>query len=436
MARKRNGVKIVVIGGGSLYSAELIDGLIRNSELMPITNLTLVDIYSERLRIVGEMAQRMLDHAHYPLELVLTSDRSEALEGADFVISQIRVGGMSARLLDESVPPRYGVIGQETVGPGGIACALRTVPVMMQIADDITRICPDAWLLNFTNPAGVVTEALLKYSRIKTIGLCNIPTELRIGIAQICGVDFDDVELDYFGLNHLGWIRDVIVKGKSCMEEVLNTYISLSNEEPDPLFDARLLEMLEMIPTYYVSFYYNHPRMLADQLQGMKSRAERVMEIEQELLKLYADPATVEKPALLAERGGRHYSTVAIRLMAAIYNNSGETQILDVPNQGTFTNLPPTAIIEVPCRVDSQGAHPLPAAPMPGYVSGLVAAVKASEQLTVDAALTGDERSALRALAAHPLVPSFAVARSLLAALLAENIDYLPQFMFETLEQV
>jgi 6-phospho-beta-glucosidase len=307
---------------------------------------------------------------------------------------------------------------------------------MLDIAEDICRICPDAWLLNFTNPAGVVTEALLKYSGAKVIGLCNIPMEMHIGIAQMCGVDLNDVHLDYFGLNHLSWIRDVVIDGKSRMDEVLKTYIDLSMEAPDPLFDARLLEMLEMIPTYYVSFYYNHPRMLADQLQGVKCRAERVMEIEQDLLRLYDNPATVAKPPLLAERGGRHYSTVAIRLISAIVNNSGATQILDVPNGMTFANLPADAVVEVPCRVDALGAHPLPITKMPTHVVGLIEAVKASEQLTVEAALTGDERAALRAITAHPLVPSFAVARSLLAGLLAENIDYLPQFALEALEEV
>jgi len=431
----RHGIKLVVIGGGSPYSAELIDGLIRNRDQLPIANLTLVDIYAERLRIVGGMARRMLEHANYPLELTLTSQREDALQDADFVISQIRVGGMSARIFDESVPPRYGVIGQETVGPGGIACALRTIPVMMEMAEDVCRICPDAWFLNFTNPAGIVTEALLKYSSVKVIGLCNIPMEMHMGIAKMCGVDFNDVHLDYFGLNHLSWIRDVIIRGESRMDEVLNAYIDLSNEAPDPLFDGRLLEMLEMIPTYYVSFYYNHPRMLADQLEGVKCRAERVMEIEQELLRIYDDPATVEKPPLLAERGGRHYSTVAIRLISAIFNNSGETQILDVPNGKTFANLPADSVIEVPCVVDARGAHPLPATAMPTHVVGLVEAVKASEQLTVEATLNGDERAALRAITAHPLVPSFAVARSLLAGLLAENIDYLPQFALEALEE-
>lgn len=431
----RDGVKIAVIGGASSYTPELIDGFISHRARIPITNLTLMDVYSERLKIVGGMAQRMLRHAAYPLDVTLTSDRAEALEGADFVITQIRVGGMSARLLDETVPPRYGVVGQETVGPGGIASALRTIPVMLDIAYDVSRICPDAWFINFTNPSGLITETLLKHTSVNAIGLCNIPTDMQAGIAKMCQANYDDVALDYIGINHLSWIRDVRIRDTWRMDEVLRTYINLMSQDSDPLFDAELLETLGMIPSYYLAFYYNHPRMLTEQLQGLQLRAERVMEIERDLLRLYADPKTVEKPTLLTERGGSRYSTVATRLIAAIVEDSGETQILNVPNNGTFANLDSDAVIEVPCRVDAKGAHPLPTTPIPLHVLGLVETVKASEQLAIEAAISGDQPTALRALMTNPLVPSFAVARSLLAALLAENVDYLPQFALYSLEK-
>jgi 6-phospho-beta-glucosidase len=255
---------------------------------------------------------------------------------------------------------------------------------------------------------------------------------MHLGIARICEEKFEDVTLDYIGINHLSWIRDVFVCGGSRMDGVLNAYIQLMSQDANPLFDDGLLETLGMIPSYYLAFYYHHPRMLTEQLHGLQSRAERVMDIEQQLLRLYADPKTVEKPALLTERGGTHYSLVAIQLIAAIIENSGETQSLNVANGGTFTNLAPEAVIEVPCRVDARGAHPLPAAPIPLHVRGLLETVKASEQLTIEAAIMGDQRIALRALMTNPLVPSFTVARSLLAALLAENVDYLPQFALYT----
>lgn len=424
----RNGLKIAVIGGASSYTPELIDGLIRFRERIPVSNLTLMDIYYERLKIVGEMAGRMLDHAGYPLDVTLTTDRAEALDGADFIICQIRVGGMSARLIDESIPPRYGVVGQETVGPGGIASTLRTVPVMLDLAADVERYCPDAWFINFTNPSGVITDALLNHSKVHAIGLCNIPIDLQMGIAQICDEPLENVELDYFGINHLSWIRDVTVRGKSVMDHVLQSYIRLMKQDSDPLFDPHLLETLGMIPGYYLSYYYNRPRMLTDQLHGLQLRAEKVMEIEQKLFRMYADPTVIDKPALLGERGGRHYSLVALRLIAGILEDSGERQILNVANGETFTNMSPTAVVEVPCRVDAQGAHPLPADPIPLHVRGLLETVKSSEQLSIEAAISGDSQTALRALMTNPLVPSFAVARSLLAALLAENVDYLPQF--------
>lgn len=425
---KPEGIKIAVIGGASAYTPELIDGLIRSRSRLPLASLTLMDIYGERLKVVGGMAQRMFDHANYPLTVELTTDRAHALQGADFVVCQIRVGGMTARLNDETIPPRYGVIGQETVGPGGITSALRTIPVMLEIARDVERICPDAWFLNFTNPSGVITETLLTQTRVKAIGLCNIPTDMHLGIAELCFAPFDAVQIDYFGINHLSWIRDVHVNGVSKMDTVLETYIELMNQDDDPLFDARLLETIGMIPSYYLSYYYNRNRMLNEQLHGGKSRAERVFEIEQALLSLYADQATVEKPALLAERGGRHYSTVAVNLIAAIAENSGEQQILNVANGPTFSNFTPDSVIEVACKVDAQGAHPLPAAPIPAHVIGLMQTVKSSEKLTIEAAITGDQQTTLRALMTNPLVPSLAVARSLYAALLAENIDYLPQF--------
>lgn len=426
---RTNGLKITVIGGGSSYTPELMDGLISHRERIPLAELVLMDTYAERLTVVGQLTQRMFDHAGYPVHVTLTTDRAAALNGADIVIAQIRVGGMATRLIDESVPPRYGVIGQETVGPGGIANALRTIPVMLDIAHDMQRLCPDALLINFTNPSGMITETLLRLTPIKVIGLCNIPIDMQFEIARTLHVPFEAVAIDYFGINHLSWIRNVYVNGQACMPEVVRAYISQVAREDSPLFSPDLIETLGMLPSYYLSFYYNHPRMLNEQLQGPQTRAERVMEIEHDLFQIYASPNLVEKPALLSERGGRNYSLAAARLISAVLENSGEVQIVSVANNGTFPNMPPEAAIEVPCQIDATGAHPLPAAPVPVAVRGLLEAVKTSEQLAIEAALTGDERTALLALLANPLVPSFGVARSLLAALLAEHADYLPQFV-------
>ncbi|RPJ00410.1 MAG: 6-phospho-beta-glucosidase, partial [Chloroflexi bacterium] len=301
--------------------------------------------------------------------------------------------------------------------------------VMLDIARDVERLAPQSTLINFTNPSGLVTEALRCHSSVQAIGLCNLPTNLRIEIATLLAVSPEAVTLDYVGLNHLGWVRGVWVDGQDRMQEALRAMIAMAEQERDPVFSPELLETVGFIPGYYLAFYYHHDRMLAHQRQASQTRAERAREIEKELLKLYADPTVTEKPALLSERGGERYSTAAISLIASLVNDTGETHILNVPNETTFADLPPQAVVEVPCRVDASGAHPLPAAPIPPHIRGLIQSVKAAEMLTIQAAITGDRRTALQALLAHPLVPSFAAAQSLLAALLVENRDYLPQFM-------
>jgi 6-phospho-beta-glucosidase len=423
------GLKIAVIGGGSTYTPELMDGFIGYRERIPIDTIALMDLYDWRLNIVGELARRMLERHGHPARLVLTTNRSEALEGADFVITQLRVGGMTARLADEIIPPRYNVIGQETVGPGGFAKALRTVPIMLEIARDMARLTPHARLINFTNPSGLITEAIRRHTDVQAIGLCNLPTNMRAEIASLLGVAPETVTLDYVGLNHLGWVRGVWVHGENHIEQVLRMMIEQAAQEENPVFLPELLEALGLIPSYYLTFYYHHDRVLATQRQAPQTRAERAKEIEEELLRLYADPALADKPPLLAERGGAHYSTAAVSLIAAMIGDTGATHILNVPNQGTFSNLPPDVVIETPCRVAADGVHVLPAEPLPLPIRGLIEAVSVSLTLTIQAAVTGDQRVALQALLAHPLVPSFDAARSLLAALLAEHRDYLPQFV-------
>jgi 6-phospho-beta-glucosidase len=426
-------MKIAIIGGGSTYTPELIEGFIQYQDQIHVDTIVLMDLYDWRLKIVGDLAQRMLQRGGSQIQLELTTDRIAALEGADFVITQIRVGGMAARQADESIPLRYGVIGQETVGPGGFAKALRTVPVMLDIAHDIELVAPQATLINFTNPSGLITEAIRSQSPIKTIGLCNLPTNMGREIASQLHADSQDVKLDYIGLNHLGWVRGVTVQGQDCSAQALQAAVDFAAQEHDPVFSPELLTTLGLIPGYYLAFYYYPDRMLAYQRQASQTRAERAREIEKELLQLYADPGLDKKPALLAERGGEHYSTAALSLIASIMNNTGDTHIVNVPNGTTFVDLPGQAVIETPCRVDASGIYPLVVEPLPVQVRGLIEAVKAAEMLTIQAAITGDRRVALQALLAHPLVPSFAVAQSLLAALLAENRDYLPQFVGEGL---
>ena len=420
-------LKICVIGGGSTYTPELIEGFIQRRDELPVTTIALMDIDEERLRLVGGLAKRMLRAAEADIGLKLTTRRREAMEGADYVITQIRVGGMACRIQDERIPLRFGVVGQETTGPGGFAKALRTIPVLLDIARDVAEVTPGAHLVNFTNPSGIVTEALLKYTDVPTIGLCNSPFGFQQGIAQQLGVAPERIQLDYVGLNHLSWIRGVKLDGEDVFDQVLEAAITRARAG-ESLFSPELLETLGMIPSYYLNYYYNHDRVVAEQRRAGKTRGEVVQEIEAELLRLYADPNLKHKPKLLKKRGGAHYSTIAVAVISAIYRDASEVHIVNTRNNGALPDLPPHCVVELPSVINRGGAQALPVAPMPPSIRGLAQAVKAYEELTVRAAVEGDERTALQALLAHPLVPSFAVAQELWAAIKEANRAYLPQF--------
>jgi len=420
-----NKVNVCVIGGGSTYSPELIEGFIEESSL--VQRISLMDINSQRLEIVGGLARRMLRAAGSEIELRLCTDRREALEGADFVLTQIRVGGMQARIRDERIPLKYGVLGQETTGPGGFAKALRTIPVMLDIAADMVEVAPGGRLINFTNPSGIVTEAVCKYTDVGVIGLCNAPIGALRGIASGMGVEPERVRLDYVGLNHLSWIRGVYLDGRDVTGEVMEGAIARASEGEGP-FAPELLRMLWMVPSYYLTYYYNTDQVVAEMQAAGKTRGELVLEVEGNLLEMYKDPALVTKPKLLEQRGGAYYSKVAVALIHALSADTGEVQIVNTLNRGALPDLPAHVVVEVPCVIDGRGAHPLATDPLPDCIRGLVQAVKAYEELTVKAGAEGDERAALQALNAHPLVPSFAIAQRLWADIKEANARELPQF--------
>ncbi len=427
------GLKICVIGGGSTYTPELIEGFIERRDELPVATIALMDIAENRLRIVGGLAERMLWAAEAAsltgaeIELKLTTRRKEALDGADYVITQIRVGGLACRIQDEKIPPRFGVVGQETTGPGGFAKALRTIPVLLDIAHDMAEVAPEAHLINFTNPSGLITEALLKYTTIPTIGLCNSPIGFQRGIARQLGVAPDRIQLDYVGLNHLSWIRGVRLDGEDVFDRVLETAVAQARAGESP-FSPELLETLAMLPSYYLNYYYNHDRVVAEQRQAMKTRGEVVQQIEAGLLELYADPNLSHKPKLLEKRGGAHYSTAAVAVISAIHHDKGEVHIVNTRNNGALPDLPPHCVVELPSVISRSGAQAIPVTPMSPATRGLTQAVKAYEELTVLAGVEGDEQVALQALLAHPLAPSFAVAQELWAAIKEVNRAYLPQF--------
>lgn len=428
-------MKIAVIGGGSTYTPELVNGFLERINSLPVTELWLMDIDLQRLGIVGGFAQRMVQAKGEPFKVVLTDDQQAAVQDASYVITQLRVGQMPARVADEYLGLRHGLIGQETTGVGGMAKALRTIPVIMKIADDIRKYAPGALLANFTNPAGLVTQALQKYAPdIPSVGVCNVAigTKMRIieGLERLTGTTIliEQTELDTLGLNHLSWHRGFKVDGVEMWPQVIEAELEELRSDPHAEWDLRTVEVLGMMPNYYLQYYYHTDRKLKEQGQWPPSRGEEVIEIEKGLLKQYADPQLVEPPADLMLRGGAYYSTVATQLLNAHYNDLGETHIVNTAHHGAIKGWPEDWVLEMPCKVDKNGIHPLPAEPLPPVCFGLLAQVKSYEMLTVEAAMHGDIDAAFQALLAHPLGPASDCIQTLLDDMLATNRKYLPQF--------
>ena len=419
------GVKVAVVGGGSTYTPELVEGFVTRADRVPVDDLVLLDVDPERLEVVGGLAGRMLAKVGYDGVLTLTGDRDDALEGADFVVVQLRVGGQAARYLDETIPPKFGCIGQETTGPGGFAKALRTVPVVLELAEETARRgAPGAWFVDFTNPTGLVTQALLDQGH-RAIGLCNVAIGFQRRFAAAFGVEPERVELEHVGLNHLSWERAVRVDGVDRLPEILSTRIELVADETD--MPAELIRALGAIPSYYLHYYYLTDEVIERQ-RTERTRAEEVMEIEAGLLELYRDPDLAEKPELLERRGGAFYSEAAAQLIASLHEGTGDAQVVNVRNDGALPDLPDDAVVEILARIDREGAHPIPLAPLAPEMLGLVEHVKAYERLAVEAAMTGDRTIALKALMTNPLVRDYRTAAPLLDALLKANRRHLPRF--------
>ncbi len=419
------GLKIAVIGGGSTYTPELVQGIADRAVSLPVDELILHDIDDERLSIVAGLAGRILRRQGWPGRLVATTDRTAAIDGAGYVLVQLRIGGQAARLTDETLPHRFGCIGQETTGPGGFAKALRTVPVVLELAEEVgRRSAPGAWVVDFTNPVGIVSQALLDAGH-RAIGLCNVAIGLQRRLAARFGVAPERVELEHVGLNHLTWIRAVRVDGVDRLPALLVDDAQAMADEVQT--SVELLHALGAIPSYYLRYYYATTEVLAEQLAG-GTRAEDVMAIERDLLELYRDPTLDRKPALLEERGGAFYSEAAAQLIASLQAGTGDIQVVDIRNDGALPDLPDDAVVEVPARIDRDGAHPLPQAPLAPEIRGLVQAAKAYEELAVRAAVGGDRRVAYLALLANPLVPDAPTAAGLLEAILETNAAFLPRF--------
>jgi 6-phospho-beta-glucosidase len=435
---KKEDLKVAVVGGGSSYTPELVEGFIQRHNELPVRDLYLVDIVEgkAKLEIVGALAKRMVEKAGVPMNVHLTFDRREAIRNADFVTTQIRVGMLDARARDERIPLKYHCIGQETTGAGGFAKALRTIPVILDICKDIEELAPEAFLLNFTNPAGVVTEAVIKHANVRSIGLCNLPIGARMQMAKWAGVDISEVDIEWTGINHLNWVTKASIAGEDMMHVLLGQAaheqgLSVKNI-PDFAWDEPFLQSIGALPCSYLRYYYMSDVMLVEQLAAQQkegTRAEVVKRVEAELFELYRDPNLSVKPTQLEQRGGAFYSLAAVNLMSSIYNHRKDIQTVNVRNNGIIGCLPDDAAIEVNCVIDTDGAHPIQLqTPMAPQLRGLLQVVKAYEELTVEAAVHGDVQAALQALTLHPLVTSADVAQHILSDILRENRDLLPQF--------
>jgi alpha-galactosidase/6-phospho-beta-glucosidase family protein len=417
-------VKLAVIGAGSTYTPELVDGLVRMRAQLPVDELALMDVDAERLAVLGAMTRRMLDRGDHPARLVETTGLDEAVEGAAAVLVQLRVGGQAARIVDESLPLRCGCLGQETTGFGGLAKALRTVPVVLGIADRVRALAPDAWLVDFTNPVGIVTKALLDEGH-RAVGLCSAAMVFQRHFAKVLDVAPERIELDHAGLNHLTWELAVRLDGADVMPALLGE-ANVERVARASGLPGDLLQRLGNVPSYYLHYFYDHDE-LVEHHRTHESRAEEVAQVERELLELYADPAVDEKPELLSRRGGAYYSEAAVELLASLLGRSPrDRHVVNVRNRGTLPFLADDAVVEVPARVGPQSVDPLPVPQLGPLERGLVAHVSAYEELALDAALRGGRERVFRALLAHPLVGQRSSAETLADLMLDANRAYLP----------
>jgi 6-phospho-beta-glucosidase len=440
----KKGLKIVTIGGGSSYTPELIEGFIKRYDELPIRELWLVDIDrgKEKLEIVGNLAKRMVKKAGVPIDIHLTLNRKEALKDADFVTTQFRVGLLNARKKDEEIPLKYNVIGQETNGPGGLLKGLRTIPVILEICRDIEELCPNAWLINFTNPAGMVTEAILRHSSItKVVGLCNVPIGMKMKIAEMLGVEQSRVHVQFAGLNHMVFGLDVFLDGVSIKEKVLKEMGNPENAMTmkniaGVAWDSDFLQALNAIPCGYHRYYYKTDEMLAEEIRASQeegTRAEVVKELEKDLFELYKDENLSIKPPQLEKRGGAYYSDAACSLIHSIYTDKGDIQPVNTRNNGAIASIPYDSAVEVNCVITKDGPKPIAVGDLPVHVRGLVSSIKSFEITAAEAAVSGDYKKALLAMTINPLVPSDTIAKKILDEMLEAHRENLPQF-FDSVE--
>ena len=438
---KKENIKVVTIGGGSSYTPELVEGFIKRYDTLPIKELWLVDIEEgrEKLEIVGALAQRMVKKAGLPMKVILSYDRREALKDADFVTTQMRIGRLPARIKDERIPLSHGMIGQETNGAGGMFKAFRTIPVILDIVKDIQELCSNAWLINFTNPAGMVTEAIYRHTTFKkAIGLCNVPVNMVDGFTKMLNVEEKDVTMEIQGVNHFIFATNVFVNGESRFDELLDKYAHLKAEDTIQMknfvslpYSPSFINGLHAIPCPYHNYYFFTKEQLEEELEQFKTgtvRGEVVSKTEEELFELYSHEELQEKPEQLAKRGGAKYSDAACNLIQSIYNNTGDIQYVDVKNNGAIADLPLDSAVEIACRITSDGPQPIATGELKLPISGYVHMMKTFERMVIEAAVSGNRDLAVAALNLNPLCSSDEIANKVVDELLEAHKEYLPQF--------
>ncbi|HHU56203.1 MAG TPA: 6-phospho-beta-glucosidase [Acholeplasmataceae bacterium] len=422
------GLKIAIIGAGSTYTPELIEGFINKKDTLPVRKLYLMDIDDRKLNVVGGLCERMIKAAGLDCSVHFTKSLDEALDGADFVLVQIRVGKLPARILDEKIPLKYDLIGQETNGIGGFFKGMRTIPEILKITNKMEKLCPDAWLINFSNPSGMIAEAVLNYTKIKMLGLCNVPINMIDSVKKRLGLK--EAEVEYVGLNHLSWITSIKSNGKDYLQDAIAEGINSEAMKniPSSGFSAELIKTVGAIPSSYLEYYYFKDEKLKKLKEAEKCRGEVCLEIEENLLDIYSNSEIHTKPELLSRRGGARYSEVAINLVNSIYNDIGDIQVVNCKNQGAISFMDDNDVVEICARIGKDGATPIKANFENEHIKEYMLMMKAYEIHSVNAALTGDKDEAIRALMINPLVFDYHKAYDCFNEMLEVHEKYLPQF--------
>ena len=421
------GLKIAVIGSGSTYTPELVNGFLTRMDCLQADSFYMMDIHPEKNKVVSSLAERMLEAAGCGARLVVTDNLEEAVEGADYVLGQVRVGLLDARIKDEKIPMKYGMLGQETTGIGGFFKALRTIPVMMNVADTMERLAPNAWMINFSNPSGILAQALLNHANVNMMGLCNNPINMQRVAKTLLPEGTKAFDFDYVGINHLSWLTSIYADGVDMMPELL--YNEELRKVNGVRYEDDLLRAIGGIPCGYLNYYYLQSRTLRDLKTAEKTRGEVCKEIEKDLLELYRDPALTVKPALLDKRGGAMYSEAAVSLIDSIENDKNDVHVVNTLNKGGFSFMDDDDAVEIKCRVGKKGPEPIR---LEGFgnthIMGMMRAVKAYERLAVKAGLTGDRETAMAALLNHPLVGDYEVIAPMMDEMMEAHKEFLPQF--------